>query len=76
MGMKSIYGYTGQSIETRCKEHTWHLHLHCLEKSEIMEHSAECGHRFKFQDTEVIAKMSGYVNQLVKELIAGDISQK
>jgi hypothetical protein len=33
----------------------------------MAEHSIESGHSIKFQDAEVLAKTSGYIELLVKE---------
>jgi hypothetical protein len=45
---------TGQSIETRCQEHTRHLYQ--PDQSVVAQHSTERGHQIKFKDTEVLAK--------------------
>jgi hypothetical protein len=62
-------GQMGQSIETRCKEHTRHLHLYQPEKSVVVKHSIKCGHEIKFKDTETSAKTAGYMDWLEKEAI-------
>jgi hypothetical protein len=65
---KVYIGQTGRSIETRCKEHAQHLCSHQVEKSATAEHSTDSGHQNKFQETKVIAKTSGHMDQLVKEV--------
>jgi hypothetical protein len=52
---------SGPSIETRCKEHSQ------TDKSAVVEHTNESGHRVEFRETEILAKISGYMDQLVKE---------
>jgi hypothetical protein len=34
----------------------------------VAEHSIESGYRIKFHETEVLAKMSGYMDRLAKEV--------
>jgi hypothetical protein len=35
----------------------------------VAEHSAESDHWIKFHETDILIKMSGYMDQLVKEVI-------
>jgi hypothetical protein len=64
---KVYIGQTGRSTETRCKEHTRHLlYLYQPQKSAVAEHSIEWGHQIKFKDTEVLTKIAGYIDRLIK----------
>jgi hypothetical protein len=51
-------------------EHERHPRLYQPDRSTAAEHSIESGHRIKFPETEVLAKRSGSMDQLVKEAIA------
>lgn len=66
---KVYVGQTGLSIEKGCKEQTWHLCLFQVDKSAVTIHSTELGHQIKFQGTEVLAKIQGYMDWFVKEAI-------
>jgi hypothetical protein len=52
---KVCVGLTGHAIETRCKEHARYFieEVHCI----------------NFKDTRVLARTTGYMDQIVKEPI-------
>jgi hypothetical protein len=41
--------------------------LYELDKSAVAEYGIESGHSIKFQETEVLANTSGYMDQFVKD---------
>jgi hypothetical protein len=41
--------------------------LYQLDMTAVTEHSTQSGHWIKFQQTEVLAKASGYMDQLAKK---------
>jgi hypothetical protein len=66
---KVYMGQTGRSIETRCKEHMRHIHLHQPEKSVVAEHSVNTGHQIDFSNITILDRTSGYMDRIMKEAI-------
>jgi hypothetical protein len=66
-------GQTGQSIETRIKEHHWHIWLGHPDKSAVAEHRFNHDHLIKFQDTSILSTKSSYKDQLIREVIVLDL---
>jgi hypothetical protein len=62
-------GQTGWSIKTRIKEHHRHIQLGHPDKSAVAEHRLNHDHLIKFQDTQILFTISGYVDQLIREMI-------
>jgi hypothetical protein len=60
---------TGRSITTRIKEHSRHIQLGHPEKSAVAEHRLTHDHLIRFQDTQILSTISGYMDQLIKEVI-------
>ncbi|KAJ4451847.1 hypothetical protein ANN_03325 [Periplaneta americana] len=63
-------GQTGRTITTRLSEHQRSIRLMQPEKSGLAEHCIEKSHRANFNNTEVLAKCSGYWDRKVKETLA------
>jgi hypothetical protein len=40
-----------------------------LDKAEVVECSTETSHRIRFEEAEILAKISRYINRLIKEAI-------
>jgi hypothetical protein len=62
-------GQTGRSIDTRIKEHHWHIRLAHPDKSAVAEHGISRGHRIQLQDTMILSTRSRYMDRLTKEAI-------
>jgi hypothetical protein len=62
-------GQTGHIITARCKKHERHIRLHQPEKSAVIEHCLEIGHKIGFGEASVLVRSAGYINRLVKEAI-------
>jgi hypothetical protein len=58
---------TGNSIETKIKEHPQHIRLYYLEKSAVAEHSINMDHCILFHDTNIMAKKSGCMEHIIRK---------
>jgi hypothetical protein len=65
--LKVYIGQIGRTIGTRCKEHMRDIHLGQPEKSAVVEHSIEMGHRTDFNSICILGKATGYIDCLMKE---------
>lgn len=60
--------YVGQSsriIQTRVKEHRWHILHSPPDKSAVAEHSINHDHIMKYQEMQILPNKSRYMNRLV-----------
>lgn len=55
-------GKTGQSIETRIKEHHQYIQLGHPNKSVVAEHRFNNDHLINFQDAQILQLKSGYMD--------------
>jgi hypothetical protein len=66
---KVCVGQTGRLIKTWCKEHVRYICLGQSEKSAVAEHRFETGHTIDFNNTSILDKATGYMDQMIKEAI-------
>jgi hypothetical protein len=66
---KVYVGWTGLPMVIRLKEHQWHIHLECLEKSVVAAHSISQGHRIQFHSASKLATEARYMDCIVREAI-------
>ena len=61
------FGQTGRSIETRIKQHHWHIRLGHPDKLVV----AECrfNHLIKFQDTWILSTVFSYMERIIREAV-------
>jgi hypothetical protein len=52
---KVYIGQTGCSVDTRLKEHQWHIRLEHPDKSAIAEYTVDLGHCIQFHETSILA---------------------
>jgi len=62
-------GQTGRSVETRITEHHRHERLGYPNKTAVAEHRFNHNHLIKFQDTQILSNIPGYVDQLIREAV-------
>jgi hypothetical protein len=66
-GVYSIYnGQIGCLIDTRLKEHQWHIHSEHLDKSAMMEQSINLGHSIQLHQSTLLTKPR-YKYHIIKE---------
>jgi len=66
-------GYIGQTrrtVEERLHEHERCIRLEYPDKSAVAQHCIETGHRIDFSATSILAKSSGYWDQVIGEALA------
>jgi hypothetical protein len=61
-------GQTGHSVETKVKEHHHHTQLYHLEKPAMDEHITNPGHHILLNDTSILAKKSGCMDRIIREV--------
>jgi hypothetical protein len=66
-------GLTGRSIQTRIKEHHWHMQLRHPDKSVVAEHRFNHNNVIKFQETQILYFIPGYMEQLIMEAVELEI---
>jgi hypothetical protein len=66
-------GQSGRTIETRVKEHQWHICHSVPDKSAIAEHSINYDHTIKFQEIQILANKSGCMDRLIIEVTELDL---
>jgi hypothetical protein len=57
----------GRSIETKIKEHEYHIRLEQPDKSAVAEHSINLGHRTELQGTTVLSTKVTYMDRMIRE---------
>jgi hypothetical protein len=60
---------TGCSIETRIKEHYWHIQLYRPDKSDMAEHNTILDHCIQFNDTNILVKKPRYMEPIIRDAI-------
>jgi hypothetical protein len=66
-----VWVYVGQigcSVETMVRKHHWHIWLYHLEKSAMTEHIINLGHHIQCHDFSILAKQSGHMECLIREV--------
>jgi hypothetical protein len=66
-------GQTGPSIQTRIKQHYWHICLGYLDESAVAKHRFNHNHVIKFQDTRILSTVPGYMERLIMEAVELEI---
>ncbi|XP_033606939.1 uncharacterized protein LOC117282232 [Cryptotermes secundus] len=66
---KVYIGQTGCSIDTRLKDHQWHIRLEDPDKSAVAGHSINMGHHIQFQNTSILATKIRYMGRFIRETI-------
>jgi hypothetical protein len=62
-------GQTGQSIETRIKEHHRHKQLRHPDKSAVAEYRFNHNNVIKFQETQILSILPRYMEQIFMEVV-------
>jgi hypothetical protein len=60
-------GQTRRSVDIRLKEHQRHASLQHPDKSAVVEHSIDQGHRIRFYNTSILATKTRYMDRFVRE---------
>jgi hypothetical protein len=69
-GCGKVYtGTTGRSVDTRLKEHQWHIRLEQPDKSAVAEHTVDLWHRIQFHKTSILATKTRYMDRIIREVI-------
>jgi hypothetical protein len=63
------FGQLGHTVETIWKELAHHVCFYQPDKSAVRECGVERGHRLNFDVMTALARTTGYMNHLVKEVI-------
>jgi hypothetical protein len=66
-------GQVGRSIDTRLKEHQQHIHLEHLEKSAVMEHSINFGHRIHIHHTAILSTKHRCMAHIIREATENEL---
>jgi hypothetical protein len=66
---KVYIGQTGRSVDTRLKQHKWHIRLEHSNKSAMAEHSIKFEHHIQFHNTSILATKSHYMDCIIMEAI-------
>jgi hypothetical protein len=76
-GCSQVYtGQTGRSIETRVKEHQWHILVEHSNKSAVAVHSISLYQRIQLQDTNILSTKSRYTDRMTREVIDIELHSK
>jgi hypothetical protein len=59
----------GHSLDTRLKEHQWHIQLEHPDKLVIAEHSINQGYCIQFHNSSVLAMKTIHMDHIVREAI-------
>jgi hypothetical protein len=73
---KVYIGQTGHSVDTRLKEHQWHICLEHPDKSAIAEHTVDLGHCIQFHKTSILAAKTRYMDSIIREAIEIELHPK
>jgi hypothetical protein len=70
---KVYIGQSGHSMETRVNEDQRHIHHSQPDKSAVAKNCINHDHIIKFQDTQILANKSGYMDRLTWEVTELDL---